>query len=360
MEVPVFVHIGSAKCASTSLQKHYFAKHDELFHLGCSGGGLVPPYLNVGVKTAIEWDLRLACDFVYDHERVSGVFDECRSAFRESGKRWMSLSSESFTISMHHECDITQTADRLFRLLGKGTKVLFVTRRQDDHLKSIYKEWVWAGMPLTWREFLKAIFYGQFQSLYSQLFFERVACYYADLFGRENLLVLPVELFFEDQAGFLSRISEFLGIKDSIHELPNANMARPEWMVEQMRQLNEVNQHNLGRTVMEPANTFRHEEFYTEVLGIAPPSGNDEDVRRKRRNVKITRKANGNGSNHSMKLDWSADPYIVEPMERKYSEQNIALKEFVDVDLDKWGYDTISIQHRGSREKGWKKWIGNG
>ncbi len=357
MSIRSYIHIGSAKCASTSLQEHYFDKHPELFHLGCSAGGLVPPYYNPAVKLALEWDLRLACDFVYDHERVSETFADCGKDFADSGRKYMGISSESFTMSMHHECDITQTADRLCRLFGKESKILFITRSQDDHLKSIYKEWIWGGMPLTWREFLNAIFYGQFQSLYSELFFDRIAEYYANLFGRENLLVLPVELLFQNQADFLTRISNFLEIEDCIHELPNANKARPESMVEHMRQMNEVNRHNIGRSVMEPANTFRHDEYYTEILGMPAPPDNDADIRRKRQNVRLTQLGDSDGSNHAMKLDWTADPVVVAHMEEKYREGNGRLAEYLDLDLGQWGYEKLSITNRSEDDSGWRKWL---
>ena len=87
-----YIHIGFPKCASTALQKSFFSKHPELFHLGANAGGTAAPYINPDIQTAIDVSLRFEREAAYDAERNKQIFDNAFAEAERSGRKAVGIS----------------------------------------------------------------------------------------------------------------------------------------------------------------------------------------------------------------------------------------------------------------------------
>lgn len=105
--------------------------------------------------------------------------------------------------------DAKQNADRL-KSTWPQAKVLLVTREQKQLIRSMYKTMVVWGLPHGIKHLLSPPdprTAPQFNLDFVR--FGRLAEYHASLYGAENLLVLPYELFQDKPRDFLNRVHRF-------------------------------------------------------------------------------------------------------------------------------------------------------
>ena len=116
--------------------------------------------------------------------------------------------------------DARQNADRL-RATFPQAKILLVTREQKSLLRSLYKSMVTWGSPLRIGRLLESLDYPQLHDFHLDfLRFDLLADHYCGLYGRENVLVLPYEMFRQTPRPFLKRLFEHCGM-DYGHLLEN-------------------------------------------------------------------------------------------------------------------------------------------
>ncbi|MFN0054827.1 MAG: hypothetical protein ACKV0T_21865 [Planctomycetales bacterium] len=211
---PVYLHVGFGHAATTSLQEAFFSQRPDLFYLGTpyrDAGGLFS-YLKFLDSQALDEGQMLAwCRaLAYGDSRRDGrpivVSDE---TFCDT--------SEVYYCPRHLPGDIV--AARLKRFFPTA-KILFTIRHQPDYVASMYfnlkrnyaflageripefQEW-WEGLQT------------QVRCLYLQnLDYAPLIDVYARLFGRDNLLVLPLEeLKHQGTRAYLEIICRFLGVE---------------------------------------------------------------------------------------------------------------------------------------------------
>ncbi len=101
-----------------------------------------------------------------------------------------------------------------------GAKVLLTVRAQRPIMKSIYLQYIKRGGQLSIEEYLNfEPEPGYFWFDLRTLEFDRLAQLYADLFGSENVLVLPQELLARDRAHYLRLLCAHVGLEQSEAEL---------------------------------------------------------------------------------------------------------------------------------------------
>jgi hypothetical protein len=272
-----YLHIGYPKCASTALQSGLFALHPQFHHLGASGGGTFAPYVSDAVRNAVEADLRLAKDFMYDEARVRGVFETEFARAEKAGKRAVGLSSESMSFTMHHDVDVTQKAARLHRIFGEGTRVLIVVRNQVNLLTSLYREYVISGMALDFHDFVEAIYFNQFRSFLHDLDFLKMYRLYCGLFGRDAVHLLPYETLVKEPESALAALCRHLGAESGPKYLPEANPRLADEVIEALRRINAQSRRNCARSMLEPVGGYRFRNWFQDVLGVPPPASAFED-----------------------------------------------------------------------------------
>ena len=168
----------------------FLSNHPDLFYLGLYTGGLSFEYYNKEIKNLVEVDWRIMKDFGYD-KRAIGVILQCHKDFLASGKQVFGFSFESLAFTMHHDIDVTQKAQRLVAAFGKGTKIVIVIRNQFDLIRSLYRELIVVGLSSSFYKFTSDMSYNQFRSFIYDFNFSQMHELYADLFGADNVLVLP-------------------------------------------------------------------------------------------------------------------------------------------------------------------------
>jgi hypothetical protein len=112
------------------------------------------------------------------------------------------------------------TADRL-KLLFPQARILIVIREQTDMLLSWYKHYVRARLSLSLRDYLASDPPSGFAPPFrwELLEYHLLVGHYQQLFGHQNVLVLPIEKLRQGELGFANAVNSFAGVS-SLDELP--------------------------------------------------------------------------------------------------------------------------------------------
>jgi hypothetical protein len=192
----LLIHIGHHKTGSTFVQKLIFQQAE------C---GFYSPWRH---KEYIE-KLIICNPFAFDSNDVRSFFEPgIAEAWKKSlvpvisdemlsGNPWKGgYSSRS-------------TADRLFATFPEG-RVLIVIREQTSMILSMYKHFARNYLSASIQRYLeppKPAIEPLFRLEYLECHW--LIYYYQQLFGKENVLVLPYEMIKVDKSGFLQRLSSF-------------------------------------------------------------------------------------------------------------------------------------------------------
>lgn len=337
MSEPIrYIHIGFPKCASTALQKFFFSKHPELYHLGANAGGTAAPYLSGEIQTIIELSLRLQRDAAYNSKWIKSVFEEQFSMAREQGMPAVGISSESLSIMLTQDVDTVHKANRLLDIFGQQTKIIFVFREQWSFIASIYRELVRGGLHLTYQAFVDNLYYNQAYSFMMDLDYYNTYAMYSALFGPENVLLLPYESLKEDAGVFLTHIQRHLQITPLITQLPYANKRADDVHMETVRQLNCVHRINWSRAQFEPFIAYRFPHYFEEQLGLPVPASSVAD--QEFIHSISSRRDNRLAPYATQPLSYEAEGPICERLTQQFRAWNRQLMEQTQIDLTRWNY----------------------
>lgn len=204
--LPPLIHVGYPKALSSWMQKHLFKpEHGFLTILNSmeSTIGVIDPSPFGFTESAAHTYIQSNLARTPQHQGMTPV-----------------ISAEMLIGNPY--CggfNAKQNADRLHQLFPHG-KVLLVIREQRKLIRSLYKTLVTWGMPHSIRRLLQPqdlSMAPQFNLDY--LRFDRAVQYYQQLFGHDNVLVLPYEGFVQDPQAFLQRLFAFAG-QDAARSLP--------------------------------------------------------------------------------------------------------------------------------------------
>ncbi len=192
------IHIGFHKAASTYLQSVLLPHlpvnfvflagyRREMLDYVQARDGFDPPRLREWVITQVggqkEYDARCT---VISHEELSGHphgYD----------------SVDPFVVA------------RNLKVAYPGARILIVIRNQRDYLLSLYSFRV-SAKGHEWRSFDRFLREEGKLGLLSKLKYDRIVRAYIELFGRNRVLVLPVELLRHSPARFNKTITDFMGV----------------------------------------------------------------------------------------------------------------------------------------------------
>jgi len=195
------IHIGYHKAASSWLQSFLFNNREI---------GFISPFLREEIGEMIIYPNGL--------EFSAGL---CASVFREKIERAIAsnlvpvISYERLSGNPHSGgYDSKEIADRLKQVFPDA-KILIIIREQMSMIVSTYKQYIIEGGVCGPARYLKPTVEGRgrlpfFSLNYFQ--YHRLIRYYIDLFGRNNVLVLPFELFRNNPDYFISKIAAFYSI----------------------------------------------------------------------------------------------------------------------------------------------------
>ncbi|TMJ89948.1 MAG: hypothetical protein E6G76_07200 [Alphaproteobacteria bacterium] len=206
------IHVGFARTGTTSLQLNFFSHRDDIFYVG-------EPYGKFG---GIFSHLRFTEDFKYDEVYLLRLCNE--QIFAKTEGRPIVISDEIL-------CDSPQRylvpylvprdviAFRLFKFF-QPARIIFTIRKQEDYVSSVYLNLKRNSAfldritvpPLSrWYRAMVSQLRGNF--LQNIDFHESIALY-EQIFGRENILVLPLErLIIDGPDRYLQELCDFIGIE---------------------------------------------------------------------------------------------------------------------------------------------------
>lgn len=245
--LPSWVHIGVAKGASSSLQREYFSKHPELISLGIGALDTNTSWTSQRIQVALEVDLRCRAEHVYsDHSVFNTYWKEAYRLWNDKAKR-IGFSYENLTCSLGHDVGIVEKAKRLRRLLGSDVKIVYVIREQQDLLISLYKELLLWGVTVSFENFVERLVFTDFQGIFADLQYAQIVDTYVNLFGRDNVLLVPFKQIVQDSSTVLDTISNFLGVQCLSSPLSKTHAGltaiQSQWLLSRNRE--EV--HDFGR-----------------------------------------------------------------------------------------------------------------
>lgn len=206
------VHVGFSKTGTTTLQRHVFTKHSQVRFPG-------KPYVSESFKTELYKLIRREST-VYDPSALKALVSAEIAAAETDASQKVMLVSDEIMVSYSKVRDRGVVARRLKEVFG-DCKILFTIRGQLDILKTAYlnRGWLLKNVPPRYdglfvgmAEWLELSDRDRERSYIGHVDYFKTIDYYRRLFGKENVCVLPLELFAADKAQYLERLAAFLGI----------------------------------------------------------------------------------------------------------------------------------------------------
>ena len=327
-----YLHIGYPKCASTSLQRAFFAVHPEVFHLGVNAG----KYFNAGIQLAVEYEIRCAKMFSYPAKKIKQAFDDGFAAARSaSHKKAVGLSSESLSLGYLDGIDVFVRANRIRQVFDGNTLVVVVIRRQDQLLKSLYKQMIIGGMHWEWPLFLDWVWQTRDSGFFAELNYADMIGLYQKLFGKNNVMVIAQEQLTEDTPTVLLALQRRLGVQPHLTELPVIYKSFDLRYYEARRRLNVRIPNGLSRRgPLPPLQRNRFGEDFPVGGGFAQGAVEEIHLGQSLEKMTVSHLQRENPPS----LSFSPHPEVESKMHAKWVAWNQKLPTLTGLPVGKWGY----------------------
>lgn len=206
----LLIHIGYHKCASTWLQRHIFSHPERGFQPLCppSNHGEAPNPKYLATYFIRNEQEQLLSSFRDNSDGLENAIELCTPAARLVPV----ISSERLSGNPHAGgFDARLIADRLHRRFPRA-RVMIVIREQVRAAVSMYFMYLAAGGVRSYGHYFMQKYAGRrpgFSLAYLE--YDRIVAYYQNLFGRENVMVVPMEAIFSEPEMFRANLVSFSG-----------------------------------------------------------------------------------------------------------------------------------------------------
>jgi hypothetical protein len=261
---PPLIHIGYHKTGTTWLQRHVFSDQNAGFYL-------MP-------RDDIKDHIVHINALVFDPETCQETLAHHAQKASELGLQLV-VSQERLSGGLHAGAyDSKENADRLAEVYPSA-KILIVIREQREMCISAYKQYLRNGGSYSLDEYLAPRRRERPGFNLGHFNYDRLIRYYISLFGKDNVCVLPFEMFRDAPSDFLAAILEFCDVEqaDPAHFLAatdlKENATRTYLRNVVKRRLNPflIKDHdNLGRILYIPGFRFVAEPFLWLVDVLSP------------------------------------------------------------------------------------------
>ena len=222
----IIFHIGYPKAGSTTLQKSLWARCSDIVNLGSF------PLDNVGIdcvtnklnpKQPINCDERIkqfynsinmADSYDYKKRVTTNLFDQLLESYNTQGKSII-FSSEFIVSTRFSFPDIIEKTRRISDL-GSNIKIIIVIRKQQDLLASLYRDHPYDPALLEVRlrhvsadQFIEIDSLRPYFSHTKSLKYDELYKHLVKLFGRQNILMIPLEMMQNELGEFSNLLGQF-------------------------------------------------------------------------------------------------------------------------------------------------------
>jgi Sulfotransferase family len=297
------IHIGFHKTGTTALQRGFFPKIPGTFLTRSGPDG--PTFYR-----EISSNLCRAGDDAYDEDGARRFFKDVLSGQPEP----LVISDEGLSGTIRWGgSNWARTAERLHRLMPTA-KILVCIRHQGTMINSLYAHYVNQGGHVRLATFLADQAPGYTFDL-DHLSYDRLVRRYQELFGPEQVKVLPYERLLTSREEFMGEISSFIGVAPDPDgfglEIVNKSLSGPSrWVLRKSNRL------------------FRRSPYNRR-----PPLGHHpwaRDLRYRLQGIEARLASRRSGATHI--------PPLVQPLMRQYEESNAKLVELTGLALGELGY----------------------
>lgn len=335
-----FAHVGFPKCASTWLQSQVFSKHSEIFFLGRRPGDNI---LSNELRTLF-WSTFLdAREFAYDKKKTKSMLTPLIQDAQVAHKGAIGLSLEQLLHPHIGRLELSERARRLKHFMDKNTKIIIVIREQSAWIKSYYSNLVSeAGLQETFKEFKDYFFAEIDSSPLTALYYDRVYEVYANLFGAENIYLVPMEQLKNSATKFTNGILNFIGVSP-LAELSSTakNAAASDEHFAAQLYLNNQAGYRLGRSnAVHRAFGWQVRSLYENNDEFDMPQAYYDDKKLYLQNWNIEAFLNDNPHvlNELTLLDRTFTHRELDKLHDLYAQTNSRLEKLCGLDLAQYGY----------------------
>lgn len=274
-----YIHIGFPKNFSTSLQRDYFSKNQEVFHLGVGLNNNLG-YFDDTINKIFEVYLKTCKTFQFEKHKVSlrnHVESIYAKAKESNGVKAFGASSEHLSFAFTYDgLSADVKAKRLSELFGKDTTIIMVLRNQIDLIKSLFKESVRVGFKGDFDYYLYLFYKYQDRNYYSDINYDWVYQQYINHFGSDNVKVLFFEnyrkngnlIIGENNSPLMfNHLDKILEV-NTLSEFGHYNEALSEREIGNKIRLNQIFSHDLGNHLYESAEKHRIKQYLESDLNL--------------------------------------------------------------------------------------------
>lgn len=202
-------HIGFPKAGSTSLQRQVFAD--------------LPGYAYKGLNACADDRVAELYDGLFKKDTLnyneSRIFALAKDVTAEGS---CLFSHESGLGTVYSYPDIVIKAQRLHKAFQGNLRIILIVRKQTDILLSQYRDHpfdphdIFNGKPVSFEKWYRKMDKLRYFRFTDAIYYDRIVQVYDDLFGRENVLVLPMELMNADPASYAQKMGAFLDVDPNV------------------------------------------------------------------------------------------------------------------------------------------------
>ena len=212
----LLIHIGYHKTGTTWLQNYFFRNPDTGFMMPFEREKV---FENIVFVHPFDFDAELCCSYFNSVLKKHGSFS-----------LYPVLSVERLSGLPH--CGDYESRDIANHLVSifERPKILIVIREQVNMILSIYSQYIKIGGTLSLEQYMslkRKHLTGQKGPDISRYRYHRLIAYYQELFGKENVLVLPYEQFKHKPQDYVQKITDFCKVPKLNKTLPFSTRSNP-------------------------------------------------------------------------------------------------------------------------------------
>jgi len=256
----IFIHMGYPKCLSTSLQRFFFSKHDEINYFGV-GSDTGIDYATTEIEYIFEILMKYSRNDVFDYHLAS-MRKHIADVYRPSKVNL--VSSEHLLMNFTLQgIDPEQKIDRLTRLFKDyEIEVIVIERDKSALIKSLYNEYIKMGYYESFETFERWVVSFADRNFLYDLDYHRKKQLLSRNFRKIHWLKFETLINGDTSANINKKFTKILNIRNLNLNIGKANESLTDDQVEALRCINEKHRREMGSQINEAFEHHRNRSLF--------------------------------------------------------------------------------------------------